>query len=57
MHLALRVVRPWHGEPRDPQPHEHDGLRWGTTAEARGPALAHPPHADPVARVTGALPD
>ena len=56
LHLALRVVRAWHGEPRDLQPHEYDELRWGT-AEARGPALAHPSHADLVARVTGALPD
>ena len=46
-----------HVEPRDLQPHEHDELRWVTTAGARRPALAHPSCADLVDRVTGALPD
>ena len=46
-----------HVEPRDLQPHEHDELRWMTTAGARRPALAHPSCADLVDRVTGALPD
>jgi 8-oxo-dGTP pyrophosphatase MutT (NUDIX family) len=57
VHLALWVVRAWHGEPRNLQPHEHDELRWVTADQARGLALAHPSYADLVARVTGALPD
>ncbi len=55
--LTVLAVRAWEGEPRNLQPEEHDELRWVTAGEARGPAPAHPSHADLVARVTGALPD
>ena len=57
--LTVRAVRAWDGEPRDLQPEEHDGLRWVTAAELRGPAPADPSSAGLVERVArpGVPPD
>jgi 8-oxo-dGTP diphosphatase len=51
--LSLWVVRAWDGEPRNLQPHEHDELRWVTTADLPGLRLAHPAYADVVRRLVG----
>jgi hypothetical protein len=42
LRLSLWVVRAWHGEARNRQPHEHDELRWVTAAGLPGLRLAHP---------------